>query len=431
MDFAYIFGGKRTTKKPSTLRKPREEPTVKYIDKARAIAIARQLKITKVGKVTLRINSKNSLDSELPKVPLSDTRMTTRKAILEKQKGLNNAMHTKDSAVGKCILKANDYQERQFRRYATQMDDGKERTHYTMKEKKRSFVTRQRNFNQEPITSVEDEINCIMNERRARSTTPTKVEDTYLPKTESSGVYRSAFNYSVRSPMTSSIFLTTPSPFDGDRTRTASRLSTLREASREASSPLPGKMTRENTGLKSAEPSRPSTRGQATSDSDADDVELRVSEGRRKLKKRVSIADEKSGEKKAPSRRRYNRRSSSIISLIPKRSPTPSKAGEAKLQTFRPITPIEELAHSGEYEGIATDDERFTKLEGLLVPDSSQDAMLIASEYGKRFTYKPRYSHRRPKNMPAEKNSENAKKFDKFLQEQKLRKQSSRSVSSV
>ncbi|XP_070548246.1 microtubule-associated protein futsch-like [Ptychodera flava] len=446
MDFAYIFGGARTTKKPSTLRRKHEEPVAKYIDKSRAIAIARQLKITRIGKVTLRINSKNSIDSELPKVPLTDTRMTTRKAILEKRKGLNTAMHTKDSAVGKCILKANDYQERQLRRYVSDTQENKERTYNNMKEKKRAFVSKQRNFNQEPITSVEDELEYVQQLRRRHFGSPGAIELQTNPTASTAHkpaeVYRSAFNYSIRrqsSSMTSGVFLTTPG-FGQRGSRAVDRGGDGSDGqgrrSREESITRSGKATRENTmtSMKSAIPSRPSTRGQM-SESDAEEQDQsRDEDRRRKSTKRVSILeDKKSQEKKPPSRRRRSKRHSSVVSLIPKRSPTPTRVAEIKSLggKLRAISPIDELPSLAEYDGNATDDERFTALEDLLIPESNQEAQLIASDYAKQFAYKAQYSHRRPKQMPTVKNEENVKKFENFLESKKLRKSSSRSTASL
>ncbi|XP_002733555.1 uncharacterized protein LOC100367411 [Saccoglossus kowalevskii] len=403
MDMTYIFSGRRQTKKPSTLRKKRDEPVPKYIDKARAIAIARQLKITRVGKVSLRINSKSSLDSELPQVPLSDTRMTTRKAILEKEKGLKTAIYTKDSAVGKCILKTNDYSERQLRRYVQCIDDDKDKTDYNMNQRKREFIAKKWHFNHEPITSVDDEITEIY---QSHPGTPIfENEDEIGPV----NVYKSPFNFMLprktasqgrRGSRLSGVFLTqTGLQSPGNKVIPNLSQSTEGRTSATGSAMV---NTRENSA--SVFQSRPSTIGKAFGSDTEDEHE------QKRVTKQVSILEVKAD----PLTRRKGRRCISVVGLIPKRTTTPTKGRYGtKARSITPVIKEEEPLDQ-------VNDERFTALTGLLVPDSNHEAKLIATQYAARFAYKPKFSHRRPKDSDQINTEENSKKFDDFLNKKTL-----------
>ena len=148
-DISKVLGLPRETKKPSTLKKRREPPAPKYIDKQRAIAIARQLKIGKIGKVSLRVSDRTSLDSEIPRTSEKASRTLSRRLIIDHTKGMQTATVTKDSAVGKCIMGPIAYHGR---RLATKMDKLLED-----EEKRRSMLTRKtREFKQQQKKAIPD-----------------------------------------------------------------------------------------------------------------------------------------------------------------------------------------------------------------------------------------------------------------------------------
>ena len=148
-DISKVLGLPRETKKPSTLKKRREPPAPKYIDKQRAIAIARQLKIGKIGKVSLRVSDRTSLDSEIPRTSEKASRTLSRRLIIDHTKGMQTATITKDSAVGKCIMGPIAYHGR---RLATKMDKLIED-----EEKRRSMLTRKtREFKQQQKKAIPD-----------------------------------------------------------------------------------------------------------------------------------------------------------------------------------------------------------------------------------------------------------------------------------
>ncbi|XP_071958508.1 uncharacterized protein [Antedon mediterranea] len=130
------------TKKPSTLKQPAYEPEAKYIDKQTAISIAKKLRLSKIGNVTLRITNKQISESDVT-VSVKDARPTTRRIIMDRNKGRMTAENTKSSAVGKCILVSNDYESRRLSRSYEGIDGQKEQKRKFMMQKKRGFAQRQ------------------------------------------------------------------------------------------------------------------------------------------------------------------------------------------------------------------------------------------------------------------------------------------------
>ncbi|XP_072048576.1 uncharacterized protein [Amphiura filiformis] len=129
-DISKVLGLPQATKKPSTLKKLRDPPAPRYIDKQRAIAIARQLKLEKIGKVSLRVSDRSGLSE----IHQTSEKALSRRNIIDQTKGLQTASVTKDSAVGKCILGPNKYHNR---RLANKMDKILED-----QEKKKSMLNR-------------------------------------------------------------------------------------------------------------------------------------------------------------------------------------------------------------------------------------------------------------------------------------------------
>ncbi|XP_071806389.1 uncharacterized protein [Asterias amurensis] len=138
LDVDTILGIHRPTKKPSSLKKPRQPPPPKYINKERALAIAKKFKISQIGKVSVRAGRNGGDD--IPKVSLQSEKVLTRRILLDREKGLETARNTKDSAVGKCILGRNDYETRRLGVEFDQLNEDVERRKYQLLRRKSVFV---------------------------------------------------------------------------------------------------------------------------------------------------------------------------------------------------------------------------------------------------------------------------------------------------
>ncbi|XP_038065767.1 uncharacterized protein LOC119735894 [Patiria miniata] len=139
LDVDTILGLPRPTKKPSSLRKPRPPAPPKYINKERALAIAKKFKINQIGKVSVRAGGSNALDDP-PRVSVQSEKVLTRRILLDREKGLETAMNTKDSAVGKCILGRNDYETRRLGVEFEKLSEDVDRKSYQLLKRKSVFV---------------------------------------------------------------------------------------------------------------------------------------------------------------------------------------------------------------------------------------------------------------------------------------------------
>ncbi|XP_033109992.1 uncharacterized protein LOC117111211 [Anneissia japonica] len=157
MDVSSFLSQSTKIKKPSTLRRPTYEPKVKYVNKQTAIAIAKKLRLSKIGNVTLRITSKQDLGSDVRQANLRKAKPTSRRMILDRNKGVTTAKNTGSSAVGKCILGPNDYESRRLSRNHDGIDEIKE-------QKRKHFVQKKRGFAQRQLTKLlEDHEQCQNN----------------------------------------------------------------------------------------------------------------------------------------------------------------------------------------------------------------------------------------------------------------------------
>ncbi|XP_071483865.1 uncharacterized protein [Diadema antillarum] len=138
------------TKKPSSLRNPRDPPPPRYINKQAAIDIARKLKLTSIGKVGLRITNKTSIDAEMRSkyTNTEPNREMSRKSIMDRQKGLEMAKNIAESRVGKCIMETNDYEVRRFNRNFKKLLEDEDQKKRQMTQKKREFVNEKQQVQQ-------------------------------------------------------------------------------------------------------------------------------------------------------------------------------------------------------------------------------------------------------------------------------------------
>ncbi|KAJ8034267.1 hypothetical protein HOLleu_21033 [Holothuria leucospilota] len=142
MDLDALFGAPRPSKKPSTLRRSRSPPAPRHIDKQRAISIARQLKLTNIGKVSLRSTSKQNFDVDFRDPSHSTDTRITRKLLIDKRRGIETARNAKDSAIGQCILQTNEYASRKLLVEQDKLVEDRERRKKYLTRKKREFRIR-------------------------------------------------------------------------------------------------------------------------------------------------------------------------------------------------------------------------------------------------------------------------------------------------
>ncbi|PIK47099.1 hypothetical protein BSL78_16046 [Apostichopus japonicus] len=144
MNLNALFGP-QPLKKPSTLRQSRPPVAPRHIDKQRAISIARQLKLTNIGKVTLRSTAKQNYDTcteyDVTSRSSHGSRLT-RKLLIDKRKGIETARNAKDSAIGQCILQTNEYASRKLLVEQDKLVEDKERRKKLLSRKSREFRIR-------------------------------------------------------------------------------------------------------------------------------------------------------------------------------------------------------------------------------------------------------------------------------------------------
>ncbi|XP_054760002.2 uncharacterized protein LOC129266182 [Lytechinus pictus] len=137
-----IMGIPQESKKPSSLKYPRDPPGPRHINKQAAIDIARKLKLTTIGKVGLRITNSTSIDSEMMSKynNQEQTKEVSQKSLMDRRKGLEMARNIVESRVGKCIMETNDYEVRRFNREYEKLLENEDQTKRLMIQKKREFV---------------------------------------------------------------------------------------------------------------------------------------------------------------------------------------------------------------------------------------------------------------------------------------------------